>query len=217
MKNYFIFLLLTSCVLFSCGSDIDDSVVSDSVISEEEIDHNEAVDMDDRILGVASGKLTFKYSGNWTGTETVWFDRYGQRVVIDQDIQYSKKIRQKKRLIWSGQLEGSYTCNYLNDSGEEEKSYSAPPLRVKDTELSIFAHGDKTQLHHTYSPIGQKTIFGKVAIGWQNSIGTIEGWIWRGIDLSYNNQGIVKEVQSIETIDKIPDDLLSVPDGFKMK
>ncbi|MFT5780317.1 MAG: hypothetical protein ACI837_003279 [Crocinitomicaceae bacterium] len=222
MKSIFLVALVISCVLFSCESDISSSDSADNAPSNEANPDlagqkaNEAVPMADRILSVASGKLTFEYSGAWTGTETVWFDRYGKRAVVDQDIHYSPKDHQKKRLIWSGALEGSYTCHYLNVNGEEEKSWSAPPLRVKDTELSIFSHGDKMQLHQEYNPIGQKTILGKVAIGWKSKSGQTEGWIWRGVDMSYSKQGVIKEIQMIEKIDEIPSELLALPEGFKM-
>ncbi len=169
----------------------------------------------DKLFGIASAKIVFQYSGGWTGNETVWFDHFGKRVVIDQDIYYSKKNHQKVRIIWAGSKEGSLTCEYLR-YGEEVNNCFEPFMRSKDTELSLFAHGDEKQLHYGYDKLGPKKFLGKEAQGWKSKSGEITGWIWKGIDVAYNNQGVEKTMLSIKEIDAIPETLLKIPEGFSM-
>ena len=220
--------VLTASLLTSCGSGDKQNVNGAASEEVSEDDNNaetkekamealEEVNEQDRIFGVRSGKLTFQYSGSWTGTETVWFDQFGKRVIVDQDVYYSKKNHQKVRLIWAGQKEGSMTCTYTT-YGEEKNECQESLLRPKDTELSLFAHGDESQLKYGYDPLGSKKILGKEVTGWQSkSSSDIVGWVWEGIDLAYSNHGVEKTVLSIEDIKAIPEDMFKLPEGLTMK
>lgn len=168
----------------------------------------------DKIFDVKAGKITYEYSGNWTGTETAWFDQYGRRVVIEQDVHYSAKNHSKNIQIWVGEKEGSMVCKYL-DYGMEVNECQPMILRTKDSELSLFAHGDETQLKYGYDKVGSETVAGKKAIGWKSKSAEITGWVWKGIDLKYDNMGVKKVATSFEEISEIPADKFKAPEGFK--
>ncbi|PCJ32519.1 MAG: hypothetical protein COA99_16380 [Moraxellaceae bacterium] len=216
MKVLLLVLPVILFLFFSCG---DADTVADKIMdSPDETkdmieDTLEEVNEADKIFGVASGKITFEYSGKWTGSETVWFDQYGKRVVIEQDIHHSAKNHNKVKMIWTGDKETSYNCKYIS-MGEEKNSSDNAFLRPKDTELSLFSHGDVAQLSYSYDQLGDKMIVNKQASGWKSKSHNIEGWIWKGIDLEYNNMGVIKKATSFENLKSIPNDQLDPNKGF---
>ncbi|MFT5858890.1 MAG: hypothetical protein ACI865_000984 [Flavobacteriaceae bacterium] len=214
MKTLKILLSISILLLFSCEdstSDISDSIDNETkeMIDDTLIEISE----EDKIFEVESGKITFEYSGKWTGTETVWFDQYGKRVVIEQDIYHSARNHNKTKMIWTGDKESSYNCNYIS-MGEETNSSANAFMRPKDTELSLFAHGDATQLAQNYSQIGDDMKAGKQASGWKSRSNDIIGWIWKGIDLEYNNMGVIKTALKFEELSEIPKGQLDPHQGF---
>lgn len=215
-----ILCLTIGLMLISCGSDADNETNNDNPESEQvqnennDTENEPEIDPQDRLLGVKAVKITYQYSGDWTGTETAWVDNYGDLVVLEFDINYSEKSRQKSRIIWNGTE--SMVCQYL-DFGEPDNTCQTSPLRVKDTEMSILSHGDESVLKYAYDPIGTKTIAGKEANGWQSKVADVNGYVWKGIDLAYNNMGVIKEALSVEEIDAIPEEMLGMPEGFTMK
>ena len=219
-----LFLVTLIMVLFSCGSSEDQKEESNAeqtaneTKTKEKIEENlEEINVQDRILQIKAAKIEFKYSGKWTGTETVWFDQYGNQVVIDQDIQFSEKIHKKQRIIWNVDKEKSLLCTY-EDMEKPANTCEKVFIRPKDTELSIFSHGDESQLKYGYDSQGTKDILGKEAAGWKSkSSDEIIGWIWKGIDLAYSNLGVEKEAISIEEIESIDPKLLEMPEGFTMR
>lgn len=203
-------------LIYSCGDveSVKDDLSQSSDETKEMIENTiEEINDDDKLFEVSAGKITFEYSGNWTGSETVWFDQYGKRVVIEQDIHHSAKNYNKVKMIWTGDKKTSYNCQYIT-MGEEKNTSQNPFMRPKDTELSIFAHGDGTQLSPFYNHIGDKMIVGKQASGWKSKTDDIEGWVWKGIDLEYNNMGVVKKATSFKEIKSIPEDKLNPHEGF---
>lgn len=227
MKYTYLLIYALALCCFACNtntqeteSDENETVshIEESDETKEKVEESiEEINEQDKILEIASAKLTFKYSGKWQGEETVWFDQFGNRVVVDQDIQVSEKLRQKVRLIWNRKKEDSFTCSYLNDAGEEEKTCQQAFIRPKDTELSMFAHGDESQLKYGYESLGLGEYLDKEATGWKSKSAPISGWVWKGIDLQYFNQGVVKEITAIEELEQIPEELLAIPEGFTMK
>ncbi len=216
MKVLLLLLPVILLMVFSCSeaeSAMDD-MSNDSDDTKDIInDAIEEINDADKLFEVASGKITFEYLGKWTGSETVWFDQYGKRVVIEQDIHQSSKNHNKVKMIWTGDKRTSYNCNYISMS-EEVNSSENPFIRPKDTELSMFSHGDATQLSYSYDHIGDKMVAGKQTSGWKSKSHNIEGWIWKGIDLEYNNMGIIKKATSFESIKSIPADKLDPHESF---
>lgn len=216
MKTLKHLLPISILLLFSCGEgtvDSEDPGVSTDETKEMVKDAIVEINEADKIFGVESGKITFKYSGKWTGTETVWFDQFGKRVVIEQDIHHSAKNYNKTKMIWTGDKETSYTCNYIS-MGEEKNTSSNAFMRPKDTELSMFAHGDATQLSYSYDHLGDGMKVGKQATGWKGKTRNITGWVWKGIDLEYNNDGIIKTALTFEDLKEIPKGQLDPHQGF---
>ena len=203
-------------LLISC-TEADSSINGNLGTSDENKDMIEESINDlkesEKILEAESGMITFEYTGKWTGRETVWFDQFGKRVVIEQDILHSPANRNKKKMIWTGDNETSYNCEYIF-MGEEKNSSENPYMRPKETELSLFAHGDDDQLIQSYKQIGDKMVSGKQASGWRSKTMEIEGWIWKGIDLEYNNSGVIKKAISFKEIKSIPKDKLDPHNGF---
>ena len=208
----FLFLVLA----FSCNSQEKEKVTdanNNSDTKNKILKAFDEINNQDKLFEVASGKIVFQYSGSWTGTERVWFDNYGKRVVIEQDIYYSKKNHQKVLIIWAGSKDGSLTCEYLRYGKEINKCFQ-PFIRSKDSELSLFSHGNVNQLQYGYEPLGHKKFLGKEAQGWKSISGDIIGWVWKGIDVAYYNQGVEKTMLSYDDIDEIPKELLTRPSGF---
>lgn len=170
----------------------------------------------DALFDVKAGKITFVYSGKWTGTETAWFDQYGKRCVLEQDIQQSAKNHFRGRKTWTGSKEGSLNCKY-EEYGMTLNECQPSIIRIKETELSLLAHGDTIQLSYGYDRVGKKTIAGKEADGWKSKSGPNTGYVWKGIDLEMDNLGVIRTATSVEEIDAIPEELFAVPDGCKMK
>jgi len=223
MKLFKLCSILIIILLIACNSDEKNKILNEKVSSSSNHDDTkkkimksfDEINEQDRLFGVPTGKIVFQYSGTWTGTETVWFDQYGKRVVMEQDIFFSKKNHQKVRIIWAGSKKGSLTCEYMS-YGKEVNICFVPFMRPKDTELSIFSHGDESQLKYGYDKLGPKKFLGKEAQGWKSNSGDITGWIWQGIDVAYSNQGVEKTMLSFEDIDEIPEEMLTMPSGFSM-
>lgn len=216
MKTLKNLLPISILLLFSCGETTIESIDTNTsdgetkqIINDAIADINEA----DKIFELESGKITFEYSGKWTGTETVWFDQFGKRVVIEKDINPSTKNHNKTKLIWTSDQKTSYNCNYIA-MGEEMNSSENAFTRPKDTELSIFAHGDAKQLSQSYSHIGDGIKVGKQATGWKSKSNDITGWVWKGIDLEYNNMGVIKTALKFEKLKEIPKAQLNPHQGF---
>ncbi|PHS63307.1 MAG: hypothetical protein COB12_09795 [Flavobacterium sp.] len=216
MKNQHLIIFLFLVLSTSCSSQEKEKVSETNNNSDTKnkiLKSFEEINKQNELFEVASGKIVFQYSGSWTGTERVWFDNYGKRVVIEQDIYYSKKNHQKVLIIWAGTKEESLTCEYLRYGKEINKCFK-PFIRSKDSELSLFAHGDEKQLQYGYNPLGSKNFLGKEAQGWESKSGDITGWVWKGIDVAYYNQGVEKIMLSFEEIDEIPEELFLMPSGF---
>ena len=109
-------------MLISC-TEADSSINGNLGTSDENKDMIEESINDlkesEKILEAESGMITFEYTGKWTGRETVWFDQFGKRVVIEQDILHSPANRNKKKMIWTGDNKTSYNCEYIF-MGEEK-------------------------------------------------------------------------------------------------
>lgn len=165
-------------------------------------------------LEMKGAKITYQYSGNWEGTEVVYFDQYGKRVVNEQNIIYSEGNQKKERVTWNGQF--GLVCKYKS-LGDVIYSCEKVDDRPLGTKLSALGSADEEQLEVNYTKIGTKKILGKEAQGWQGDSETeLTVWRWKGIDLKIKNQGAIKEAVSYEEIDAIPSDKISAPPGFNI-
>ena len=208
-------LILGLFVFAACNSEEqtdEPTVQTDQVENVNEPTDNTGDIPDGALFGVRAVKLVYEYSGEWTGRETAWIEDYGNFVVIEQDLTTTGNIHNIVRLIWDG--EEATICNHMVD-GKIVDRYTSMRLRPKDTELSLFAHGDETQLKYGYEEIDPRTIQGLEARGWKSKSADITGYVWKGIDLAYNNMGVIKELVGYEEIESIPDGIRNVPDRME--
>ena len=103
-------------------------------------------------------------------------------------------------------------CKY-EEYGQTLNECQDAYIRPKDTELSMFAHGDTLQLSYGYDRVGTKTVVGKEAEGWKSKNGNITGYVWEGIDMHYDNDGVIRTCTSFEVLDKIPAEAFDVPES----
>jgi len=174
--------------------------------SEKKNDNNNGK----HIFDIKAAKIVFNYTGGpETGTETLYFDDYGEVAVIAID-KKTKFGRTNQTIIWKDK-----NSNIID---HEKKIVSKSAFRPKATEPpSIADVSTDTRKSIGYEKMADETIAGKPCEVWFNAKQNIKYWLWNKIDLKLANQGVyTKEATSVEEISAIPASVMEVPKDYKM-
>jgi hypothetical protein len=160
------------------------------------------------IFDIRAAKIVFNYTGPESGTETLYFDEYGERAVLVVD-KKSKYSVTRQTIIWKDKK--STIINH------ENKTVATSPFRPKATEPPGIADADeKTRNNIGYQKQPDETVAGKTCEVWFNAKQNIKYWLWNKLDLKIQNQGVyTKEANSAEEISSIPETLFEIPKDYK--
>jgi hypothetical protein len=164
-------------------------------------------------FGVKAGHVEYTYTGKWTGTQSLWWDNWGDVAVLVDKVNAGFGANDS-RSIWK---DGRST---FCDLRKADKTCTGSPFRVKDSEPSAFAITSEKDLTRTnWTRLSDETIAGRTCEVFENTSLNVKGWRWNRVELKYYN-GIgdfTKEATSFEEISAIPAELLQLPEGFAMK
>jgi hypothetical protein len=163
-----------------------------------------------RLFDIKAYKIVFNYTGGpSTGTETFYFDDYGEVAVLvaDKKTQYD---RTRQTTIWKDK------SSTIID--HEKKIVSKSPFRPRSTEPEgIAALSPDAKKGIGYERMADETIAGKTCEVWFNAKANIKYWFWNKIALKLSNQGAyTKEATTVEEINAIPAELMEIPKDYKM-
>jgi len=204
-------LLLLACYFFpGCGQSDKSQEKDKTTVDKTENRSNDKEKPSGRLLfDIKAAKIEFKYTGGpEEGTETLYFDDYGEIAVLTFD-KKSGFGRNHQTIIWKDKK-----STMLN---HEKKSVSTSPFRVKATEPAGLAEVSEQDLAKMgYEKLAGENIAGKPCEVWFNSKMNIKYWLWKKIDLKLENQGVyTKEATSVEEISMIPASLMEIPGDYK--
>lgn len=162
-----------------------------------------------QIFTIKAAKIVFNYTGGpETGTETLYFDDYGNTAVL---------VVNKKNAFGAV----NQTITWKDKKGliidHTKKTVSRSFFRSKATEPPGIADiDDKTKNNIGYEKSADATIAGKICQVWFNKKSNIKYWLWNKLDLKLENQGVyTKEAISVEIITEIPASVMVIPKEYK--
>ena len=207
-KIIYLFIILFAFGFCSCNNATNDTKpdADKSATSKTKADD---IYQGKKIFDIKSAKISFNYTGGpETGAETLYFDDYGNTVVLVED---KKTQFGPKRITWI------WKDNQLTIVNHETKKVDKSPMRPKATEPPGIADMDDNGKKRVgYEKMADETIAGKNCAVWFNAKYNIKYWLWNKLDLKTANQGAyVKEATSVEEITAIPTSLMEVQGDYK--
>jgi hypothetical protein len=208
-------LLLFAIILisFNCGQNDNKEEKTESTNTETSDKKTETTGSNtnaNQMFGIKAAKIVFKFTGSklHEGTQTLYFDDYGNTAVLITD-QGSGMSRNHQTSIWK---DGKTTL--IN---HETKKVSTSPFRVKDSEAPAIAEtSDNSKKTIGYEKMPDETVAGKTCEVWYNKQLNIKYYLWNKMDLKLENQGVyTKEATSVEEISSIPADVMEIPKDYK--
>ena len=164
-----------------------------------------------KFFQVQSARIDYVYSGIFEGKETIYFEDWGNTVVIVEDKkEFGNEVKQT--VIWKDRQ--TTMINHV------EKSVWQGRMRPRSTEPPAVAGIVESQLAQVgYKKMPDETIAGRTCTVFENSGLKVTYWLWKGTELKISNrsvgqQGYVREAKSVSENVAIPDDLLSIPQGY---
>lgn len=210
MKNN-IFLATSLIILIGCGQ-------SDKSDKKEQPENKESAIQETMktitkpekaVFDIKAAKIVFKFTGAMEeGTETLYFDDYGNIAVFETD-KKSKFGNSRQTTIW--QDKKSIIIDH------EKKIISKSAFRPKATEAPSLADiPEAARKGINYEKLPSETIAGKTCEVWYNAKNNIKYWLWNKIDLKMQMQkAYVREAISVEEISDIPASVMEIPKDYK--
>lgn len=210
MHQKIFFLPLVVFLLTACGDNANAGKKNDSgnPAAETVQDTKEKSKPDKTIFDIKAAKIVFNYTGPETGTETLFFDDYGNVAVLLTDMK-SKYSVNKQTVIWKDKR--STIINH------EKKTAVKSGFRPKSTEPPGIAELDeKTRNNIGYKKLANETIAGKSCEVWFNAKQNFKYCLWKKIALKEElGTSINKVAISVEEISEIPASVMEVPKDYK--
>ena len=162
-----------------------------------------------RMFDIKAAKVDFNYTGGpETGTETLYFDNYGEVAVL---IVYkkSKYSVTNQTTIWKDKK------STIID--HEKKTIVKSPWRPKATEPTALANTDEqTRKNIGYEKLADESIAGKKCEVWFNAKQNFKYCLWNKIGLKeVLGTSINKEATAVEEITEIPASVIEIPKDYK--
>ena len=163
-----------------------------------------------RLFDVKAYKIVYNFSGGpETGTETFYFDDYGEVavLVVDKKMQYGAT---RQTIIWKDKK------STIID--HEKKSVSKSGFRPKSTEPPGIADiSADARKGIGYEKMADETLADKICEVWFNAKLNIKYWLLNKVEIKLQNQGVyTREATSVEDISSIPASLMEIPKDYKM-
>lgn len=210
MKLKFL-VIPTALVILSCGG-ANEKKNDTSVELNEKSDSPKMESTTKSAMGlfnIKAAKVEFKETGGPTeGTETLYFDDFGNTAVLISDKQ-SKYEKTNQTIIWK---DGKSTM--IN---HEKKTVMSSPFRPKVTEPpSIADLSESSRNTAGYEKLADETVAGKNCEVWYNKAINVKYWLWNKIEMKIENMGAyTREAVSAEEISSIPTEVMNIPGDYK--
>lgn len=162
----------------------------------------------DAPLGIAAGKIVFRYEGKPEGTVTAWFQDHGATVVLLDETTYVNRKTHSK-IIWRDKK------TTLHDFIQGTTTH--PPVRVRATELQWQVEQSPEVLERGgHKRLPDETIAGLECAVWQHEVAGTTVWVHKHILLKQITKvgGKVYQTQtavSFEPLDAIPAEAFEIP------
>ncbi len=170
---------------------------------------DEGVKTGKQIFDIKAVKIVFNYTGGpETGTETLYFDDFGEVAVLIVD-KKSKYSVINQTTIWKD--------NKSTIIDHEKKTVAKSSFRPKDTEPPSLAGTDEqTRKNIGYEKLPDETIAGKTCEVWFNAKQNFKYCLWNKIGLKeVLGTSINKEATAVEEIAEIPASVKEIPKDYK--
>ncbi len=158
---------------------------------------------------IKSCKITYEYTGMMQGTDILYFDDYGETVVLVQN-RPSEMLGGNKTIIYKDKK-----TTIINHN---RKNAAKSAFRVKDTEPPTIATSSNREAEG-FEKLPNETIAGKECEVYKHKTMNVTYWLWNNIDLRLENyalgkNGYIKNATAVEVLTSIPNELFMVPEGY---
>lgn len=174
---------------------------------------------------VQAAKITYQLGGVQEGTETLYFDQYGERLYklmdfVMGDNQFKQVILWDGEKQWVYQLQSPATSNvgFIDESSNKPGGLLGPFAGMTAQDI-----GTGTDIN----VLPDETIAGKPCQVYERQVsgGSIQYWVWKGINLGEKNmaaksstgQPLTRMATAFEEIEEIPASFFEIPKGFRMR
>ncbi len=162
------------------------------------------------LFTIKAAKITYEYKGIIEGTDVLYFDNYGETVVL---------VQTRPSELQGGNQTIIYKDKKTTIINHTRKTVANSPFRPKDTEPPTIATSANRE-SEGYEKLANETIAGKECEVYHNKAINAKYWLWNNIDLRLENytlgkNGYTKNATSVETITSIPNDLFLIPEGYE--
>jgi len=183
----------------------------------------ESSSQDFRRYKIRSGIIEYKMSGMQTGTEKIYFDRWGMR-----EAKYSQtEIKVGTMSVKQNQfslLDGEWT--YTVDLDKKTGTKIPTPLMKELTGAAKRQGKDATEIGEEMltrmggRKIGTETLLGKTCEVWEIKNMNAKSWIWQGVTLKteVNMMGKMMTTEAVRLQDNVtvPEEKLTLPKDVKI-
>ncbi len=172
---------------------------------------------------IRSGIIEYKMSGMQTGTETIYFDRWGMREAkyTQTEIKAGSISVKQNRL---GLLDGEWT--YAVDLDQKTGTKIATPLMKELTGAAKREGKDATDIGEEMlarmggRKTGTATLLGKTCDVWEIKNLNAKSWVWQGLTLKteVNMMGKTTTTEAVRLQDNVsvPEEKLTLPKDVKI-
>ena len=172
---------------------------------------------------VESGYIKYKISGNTTGTEEIYFDKWGEKErkitkTVTKTTFYGVTNTKKENSMHILNGDVSYGIDLKNKTGVKTLNAGVTTMSAMSTDRSPRTMSKEMLKKMGGKKIGEGEILGKKCEIWK-ALGT-KLWIWKGIPLKISTKmlGIERTTEAVEMRVDIPikDDKFEVPADIKI-
>ncbi|MDZ7846415.1 MAG: hypothetical protein U5L96_06430 [Owenweeksia sp.] len=175
--------------------------------SDKKVIHTQA-----GLFTIKAARITYEYSGMTKGTDILYFDDYGETVVL---------IQNRPSEIYGGTKTIIYRDGRTTIINHDRKNAAKSAFRPKDTEPPSIATASNRE-SEGYEKLPNESIAGRECEVYHNNTINAKYWLWNNIDLrlenySLGNNGYIKSATNVQIISAIPTELFLIPEGYEKR
>lgn len=162
---------------------------------------------------IKAAKVMYEYTDRYTtGTETLYFDEFGDIAVLDID-KKNKFGTTKQTIIWKDKK--STILDHI------KKTVVTSSFRSKDSEPPTIALiSEENRKGVGYEKLDNEEVAGKSCMVYYHKKIDVKYWLWSNIEMKIVNNamgkqiGLTRAAKSIEEIKEIPVSILKIPADY---
>lgn len=166
--------------------------------------------------GIESGMIEYTMSGTQTGTETIYFDRWGLREAkYTQSDKNMMGMNEKTETLIFFDGAWMYTIDLIRKTGTKMENPLLNDLSDESPNKDLAKLGEEMLSGMGGIQVGSENILGKTCEVWEAEEISFKSWVWKGIALKtqVNMMGMGSNVIAtrIEEGVKIPEEKFTIP------